>query len=321
MSNFPNWLEADYQNLAKQYTHSTLPHGLMMVGRIGNGSREASLRLIAALMCIAPIHGDACSTCKSCQLLASGSHPDYLKVEPEGKSQTIKVDAIRQLTHLVSETAQQSGNKVVFIQNAEKMNLNAANALLKVLEEPTQNTFLLMEVEELSRILPTVRSRSRIVRLNGPQPQESLDWMALQGVTKEDASRKLAMCFGLPFSALTLSNEAEAAWLERETTFLRPSSFTTLGKFINSQSLPELLEQVLYWVDESLRQRQTTKSDNTGVSESMLQELNKVPSILLFKFRDYIVGMLTSVKNQANLNTQLMSEQIAARWLKMRGLI
>jgi hypothetical protein len=88
-----------------------------------------------------------------------------------------------------------------------------------------------------------------------------------------------------------------------------------------SQELPALLEQVLCWVDASLRQRQKTSQDQLSVSEAMLSELSAVPTVLLFQFRDYIVSMLKSVKNQANLNAQLMSEQIAARWINMRGTI
>ncbi|MFQ3229124.1 DNA polymerase III subunit delta' [Reinekea sp.] len=321
MTQIPNWLADDYQNLIQQYDQNKLPHGLLMVGHEGNGSRELTTSVIQYLMCTAPVAGFACSECKSCQLLASGSHPDFLKVIPEGKSLTIKVDAIRQLTHLVSETAQQAGNKVVYIQNAEKMNLNAANALLKVLEEPTPNTFLLMDVDELSRVLPTVRSRSRLVRLSTPSQAQSLAWIAEQGLDEDSALRKLSICFDQPYEAIKLTTEAEQAWFEREKSFLNHQHFTALGKYVFSQELPVLLEQVLCWVDTSLRQRQDAGKPQQSVSSAMLAELSVIPAVLLFQFRDYIVSMLKSVKNQANLNAQLMSEQIAARWINMRGII
>lgn len=321
MTKIPEWLVEDFQNLTQQYDHNKLPHGLLMVGHEGNGSRELTIAMTQYLMCTSPIGSAACATCKSCQLLASGSHPDFLKVIPEGKSLTIKVDAIRQLTHLVSETAQQSGNKVVYIQNAEKMNLNAANALLKVLEEPTPNTFLLMDVDELSRVLPTVRSRSRLIRLSTPTQEQSVSWLMGQHLDREAALRKLSICFNKPYDAIKLSSEAEQAWFEREKSFLGHPQFSALAKYVFSQELPALLEQVLCWVDASLRQRQKTSQDQLSVSEAMLSELSAVPTVLLFQFRDYIVSMLKSVKNQANLNAQLMSEQIAARWINMRGTI
>jgi DNA polymerase-3 subunit delta' len=321
MSTIPEWLRADYKSLVELYDRDSLPHGLLMVGHQGFGGETVTDSVIQYLMCVSPVDGFACLNCKSCQLLKSGSHPDFLKVEPEGKSLTIKVDAIRQLTHLVSETAQQSGNKVVYIKHAEKMNLNAANALLKVLEEPTGNTFLLMGVAELSRILPTVRSRSRLIRLSNPSIDQSLAWLAAQGFDQNSAQRKLAICFGKPFDAVRLSEQDEQDWFERERSFLQNQQFTGLGKYIHSQDLPTLMEQVLCWIDASIRYRQQSNQSLQGVTNDMLTQLAVIPVVSLFQFRDYIISMLRSLKSQSNLNAQLVSEQIAARWIKMRGTI
>ncbi len=82
--------------------------------------------------------------CKSCLLLKAGSHPDNYLLEPEEADKAIKVDQVRDLVSFVVQTAQMGGRKVVLIEPVEAMNINAANALLKSLEEPSGDTVLLL---------------------------------------------------------------------------------------------------------------------------------------------------------------------------------
>lgn len=137
---FP-WQQALWQQLAGRTQHA---HAYLLHGPQGIGKRALAERLMALLLCQRPEGLQACGQCKSCLLLAAGSHPDNYVLEPEEADKPIKVDQVRDLVSFVVQTAQLGGRKVVLIEPVEAMNVNAANALLKSLEEPSGNTVLLL---------------------------------------------------------------------------------------------------------------------------------------------------------------------------------
>ncbi len=103
-----------------------------------------------------------CGQCKSCQLHKAGNHPD-LKVL-NGKSESIGIDDIRLASDWLNKTAQISNAQVIIIEYAQNMTENAANALLKTLEEPTNNSFIILLNVGAKKLLPTIRSRCQIIK-------------------------------------------------------------------------------------------------------------------------------------------------------------
>ena len=156
------WQQPLWQQLAGRSQHA---HAYLLHGPSGIGKRALAERLMAYLLCQSPSGLDACGNCKSCHLLAAGTHPDNFVLEPEEADKPIKVDQVRELVDFVVQTAQLGGRKVVLLEPAEAMNLNAANALLKSLEEPPANTLFFLMAHSPGRLLPTIRSRCRILRL------------------------------------------------------------------------------------------------------------------------------------------------------------
>lgn len=150
------WQDALWQQLAGRTQHA---HAYLLHGPAGIGKRALAERLMARLLCQQPAGLDACGQCKSCYLLAAGTHPDNYILEPEEADKAIKVDQVRDLVSFVVQTAQLAGRKVVLVEPTESMNINAANALLKSLEEPSGQTVLLLISHQPSRLLPTVKSR------------------------------------------------------------------------------------------------------------------------------------------------------------------
>lgn len=319
MVNLPAWLQTDYQKMVSQFQKKILPHGLMIVGKSGDGCSVLTSLLATKLLCSRVEEAEPCGMCKSCQMLKAGHHPDYLKIEPEGKSLTIKVDAIRNIVQKVTATAQQGGNKIVHIEAAEKMNLSAANALLKVLEEPTNNTFILLETGELSRLLPTLRSRCRIQTLTKPSYDQAVQYLGANNY-QLDAATALAMANGSPLQAAQFTESDITDWHERESQFSSTSGFMALSAFIGKQDLSATLTQLLFWVDSSIRRHQGVGANESVVSEAVIATLGRVDTPSLFNFRDYILGKLSAINRQANLNPQLMAEELAAKWLSLRGL-
>lgn len=319
MTDIPQWLVSDYAKTESQFQRGVLPHGLMIVGHPGHGSNEFASQLGAKILCSDVNASGPCGQCKSCMLLASGHHPDYLRVEPEGKSLTIKVDAVRSIVQKVTATAQQGGNKVVHIESSEKMNVNAANALLKVLEEPTNNTFILLETAELSRLLPTLRSRCRIQYLTKPTLQDSVEFLNSKGFTG-NAIEALSITNNSPLLASKLTSEDIQVWQKRVEEFSSPKGFVGLSSFINKQDMSSTLQQVLSWVDATIRLKQGIKSDQEVQPVSVSSALQSVDLVSLFSFRDYILDKVSAINRQANLNPQLMAEELASKWLSLRGI-
>ena len=319
MPELPSWLTSTMTELSQQFNEGRLPHGLLLVGHPGNGASQFSMHLAQRLLCLAK-DKQPCGRCKSCLLLASGHHPDLKIVEPEGKSQTIKVEAIRDVIRRATETAQQGGNKVVWLKSAETMNVNAANALLKVLEEPPENTFLLVQAAQMARLLPTVRSRCRIVQLAQPVRSDALSYLATHNQLNQPGEVLLSMVSGRPLDALELTQEQIDTWFDVERKFVENQSFTELSQFLAKQELSQILEQAMLWVDTALRAQRDLKSESDAVSPKMMDILRRVESVSLFRFRDYIVDRRLGLQRQANLNVQLMAEEFTWQWLGLRGL-
>ncbi len=184
---------------------SRLPHALLLKGRAGIGKLDFAAECSRALLCLSPdAAGRACGACSSCNWFASGSHPDFRRMEPaeESKGQ-ITVEQVRSLSGFVGMTS--GGYRIVLIHPADAMNASAANALLKTLEEPPGNILFILVSSRPNHLLPTILSRCRVVSMPRPGPDEAEKWLKSQGL--EDPSSRLAEAGNAPLLALRLSRE------------------------------------------------------------------------------------------------------------------
>ncbi|MCH8500316.1 MAG: hypothetical protein LAT77_00230 [Aliidiomarina sp.] len=173
---FP-WLRRLWLQLLTSFKQQRLAHGLGFSDAAELGSEVLRLRLEQFLLCEQnQIRNQACGECKSCKLYLAGTHPDLIVLQPEGQKQ-IGVDAVRQAVQQVQKTAGQGGNKVISILSADQMSLQAANALLKTLEEPPQATYFCLYAKQYSQLLPTIRSRIASYPLPRPSVDELNDWL------------------------------------------------------------------------------------------------------------------------------------------------
>jgi DNA polymerase-3 subunit delta' len=170
------WFAIEWGLLKAQLDAKRLPHALMFCGLKGIGKRSLSYSFAARLLC----HEDidvACGTCKSCLLLEAGTHPDLKLIIPEEEGKQVKVDQIRALVDFVAKTPQLGHRKVIVLYPVEDMNINASNALLKSLEEPSADTLLLLVSDAPNRVLPTIRSRCQVVRCVVPPLEQVSPWL------------------------------------------------------------------------------------------------------------------------------------------------
>jgi len=185
------WFTSVYSSLISRANAKRLHHALLFNGAPGIGKQELVDGIAFTLLCKSPSASGPCDACQSCALRKAGSHPDFHILESEKQ---LGVDKIREGIAKLSGTAQMSGNKVLVIPKADSMTEAAANALLKTLEEPTNNTYLLLITESLNKLMPTILSRCEKHALALPSVDEGVNYLRNHGV--EDASEALLQAYG-----------------------------------------------------------------------------------------------------------------------------
>jgi len=149
--------------LRRYISQGATPHGLLFSGEEGVGKETAARIFSAALLCRAPGEDSACGICQDCRLFASSSHPNFLTVAPEENSKFLRIEEIRTLQEELSLKAFSDRPRVVILNPADRMTPQAANALLKTLEEPPPETRLILIAHRVAGIMPTIVSRCQKV--------------------------------------------------------------------------------------------------------------------------------------------------------------
>ena len=204
--------------LAQVMAREKIPHAYLFTGISGIGKTTTAMALTMALNCQEPVNGDACGHCVSCRQMKSGNFPDFLSIRPEGKN--IKIDQIRDLNRKLGFAPVSGRYRVIVLYQAETMTTEAANSLLKTLEEPPPGNILILKVTEPLDLLPTIVSRCQRVPFQPLPVDDMAYWLVKQkGVDAEMAAilarisggslgRALKMCEGDFF-------EKRQEWLQR----------------------------------------------------------------------------------------------------------
>lgn len=196
------WHERQYHDFTQLATGRRFGHAWLISGMAGIGKLCFVRYTARFLLCQAPVQGKPCGNCTSCHLFSKGTHPDWFLLQPPKR--LILVDQIREAIDFANNTSQRGGYKILCIDPAEAMNASAANALLKVLEEPPPGTLLFLLSQQPGLLLATLRSRCQHLKLPLPARQDALDWLVANGCAG-DAGRLLDKAGGAPLRALALS--------------------------------------------------------------------------------------------------------------------
>ncbi|CAH1228953.1 DNA polymerase III subunit delta' [Paenibacillus sp. LjRoot153] len=147
-----------------------LSHAYIFSGPVGTGRSEMAIALAKAIYCQNGTD-DACGECLECRKVEHGNHPDLHMVAPEGAS--IKIEQIRELQKEFAYRATASGTKIYVLYHAEKMTVQAANSLLKFLEEPNSRVVAILITENGNALLPTIQSRAQWIQFT-PMAREQM---------------------------------------------------------------------------------------------------------------------------------------------------
>ncbi len=171
------WLTPSLHQIQALKQSNSLSHALLLTGADGVGQESLAREMVKDLMCESQ-QTAACGECHSCQLMKAETHPDFRVLD--GEEAGIKVDQIRLLVKQISQKPQVGQNKVVLITHAQAMNINAANAVLKALEEPAAKTYFILTSSQSTSLLPTIRSRCLLVNIPTPNQADVETWLSQQ---------------------------------------------------------------------------------------------------------------------------------------------
>ena len=232
-----------------------LPHALLFYGPEGVGKLRVAQVLAAELLC----EGEGtrpCGVCRQCRSLLQDAHPDYYEIHPEGKTakstKMIKIETIRAMEADVERAPLQADQRVVVIDDAEKMNEAAENSLLKTLEEPKGAVHFILVTRARSSMLDTIRSRCMNVGFGGIPEMALAEALALHGIPKDAATELAALSDGSFGRALALYEGGGLTLRDDAAAFLMQlSSFTVKQVFERGTSMEswpreKLMEWFLY---------------------------------------------------------------------------
>ena len=235
--NEPPWLSNALANVRAMAAR--LPHALLIHGPPGWGAERVANALALDLMHL-----------ESGRDARAVAHPDLRWLQPEDGM--IKVDAIREIVDFLVQTPQAAGRKIAVIEDADRMNLNAANALLKSLEEPPRESFVALSTSASQQLLPTIRSRCQEIRIRRGGNDDVRDWLIGAGVDLERAGFWAVEYAGAPFAIAIAAEEDRAPlWNSLQKAARSSAAARAIAEALRAEDLVDLLERwlrIAHWL-------------------------------------------------------------------------
>jgi len=326
------WQQKQWQHLLQRRRSGQLAHAFLFYGLEGLGKLDFARAFAEFMFCVAPVGDHPCGQCRSCRLLQAGNHPDLLLLQPEEKSKVIKIDQVRSLSSDFNQTAQQGGYKIAIIAPAEAMNLAAANALLKTLEEPTEDTMLILVSTKPQSLPATIRSRCQILAFLPPDKAVARQWLLEQSIDRAVYEGNVDILLGLtgdaPLKALDLAGNTNLLLVQQNW-------MVDLFKLLNSEIDPIVLASqyketdlilfctyLLNLIGDLLKIRSAlsqycvilSNENSLKVARSLAE---RISTDKLFTFFDKVLNLEKHLLLGINLNKQLVLEDLFIAWVRL----
>jgi DNA polymerase-3 subunit delta' len=311
------WHHSLWENLLRCQKTARLPHALLLKGPEGLGKRYFAEQVSQAFLCQTVDQSSlACGQCRACILYKAGNHPDIIRLEPAEKGTSIKVEQIRALSRFLDHTSHRGGYKIALVNPAEAMNLNAANSLLKTLEEPPPSSFLLLVTANPSQLPATLRSRCQGLTFRTPSLEQALAWLTPQLKGQHDDPRLLlSLSGGAPMKAL--------AYAQNDHIKIRQRVFQNYYHVVSGQADPvdmaelwhknhdirEICLWLISWHRDMIRLKMVDNPPylvNRDLQSILYQLAKALPMETLFQYLDDVLRMYTLCATQ--VQPQLMVE-------------
>lgn len=320
------WNQQTLSQLGTLAEAGQLGHAYLLQGQAGLGKESLAMELSMRLFCSNESHVEACGACQNCRLFLAGTHPDFKNLQVEEGSTQIKIEQVRDSLNFLANTPLLGKNKILLLSPAEALNINAANALLKNLEEPTPGTIIILISHQPGRLLPTIRSRCQQIKIAQPDKKQALDFLQ-QFMPPGQASRSLALANGAPLKAVEYADEAKQDEVRAVHKSLLQlvqgeSAINTAILAISKMAPGFIIEYMLLGVQELSRNLQSQSSKQDTVFSTL--ELQELASLLkgehllaLHLFYHELLQARRAAQSTANPNAQLLIESLCYRWFTL----
>jgi len=315
-----------------------LPHALLFAGQSGVGKRELADALATRLLCESALEPrqPACGTCPSCVMMASGQHPDFRLLQPdaaaeseeegtgaeEGKkkaSKQIRIQQIREVEDFFHVGGHRGGARVCIIDPAEAMNAITANALLKILEEPSASFYFIMISHRWRRLLPTLLSRVRRVMFGRPSHEQATRWLKEQKLAEQEkwlpffGQAPLEVADAAKSGRLKALDSLVADLLKPSDPLAQAARWESLVKTDSALGMEELVTTVQKWLFDL--GRLAVGAPARYFQQAVLAQQAKRISLPALMQAQQQVGQLRAWANHP-LNSKLFLEDLCVRAFK-----
>lgn len=323
MLNLYPWQQEPWRQLAYRLDDDKVPHAILLSGPAGMGKQHFARYLATSLLCHNPDREkhQPCMGCKSCHLIDAGNHPDLEFLFPAEEGKAIKVDQIRELIGFINLRSQLERYKVVIIDPAESMNRNAANTLLKTLEEPMEQSVLILVSRNPARIPVTIRSRCQTINFKPVKYDQVAEWLNKQVDDASQAQYALELANGAPIECLRMLAEGV---LEQQAELI--TELERLGKLEsdpikiaekwNAQGAGAVMQRLLHIFYELVSLKASgSVARSSNLSVDRLKRLtNQLDLYRLLLCYDRLAGNNALISSQISYNTQGLLEDFIIYW-------
>ena len=317
------WLQPAFDHLDALRRDDRVPGALLIQGAEGLGKRSLALYFAARLLCLEPLNPSPCGICQGCHLVKAGTHPDLTTLEPEEVGKIIKVDQVRKVIQDLGLMSLYHGYRVIVIDPADQMNQNAANALLKTLEEPAPKNLIILVTHRPHRLLATIRSRCQTLSIARPKKDIALAFIK-EKTNVSTPERLLSSAEGSPLRALEMA--------EKGLLGVRDQRFEAFRLVLKGQEDPvamaqtwaeespfETLDWVLSWLLDLVRLSLSDEAPellNEDLGEALKDVMKGLDVVELIHYRDAVSGYRAQLETTAN--RQLIFEAVLIRLSALR---
>ena len=279
------------------HQNNKLPHALIFKGKEGIGKHDFAMTFAKSYLCQTQLPNYLpCEVCTSCNWFPD-SHPDFKHIAPieseddeSSKRKTVRkkniaIHQIRELSEYLELSAhQEKGKRIVLIEPAESLNQSASNALLKILEEPPENTLFILVTSQTQKLIATIRSRCQLLDLRGPSLEEARLFLDEQKIVHDESL--LSFTGGSPFSAMKeLENQSERNVITQLLSQGHKIDISKINYTILTQGLDWTVNMIQKWAFDLLLSFHTQQSYYFKKEEariySQAKQLN-LDALLLF---------------------------------------
>ena len=301
------WQIELWQQFVELKRQQRLPHALLLTGVYGLGKNTFTHKLTKNVLCLSVSnHEDACGQCHSCQLFEAGSHPDHIEIKPEESGKQIKIEQIRQLIAKQQLTPIISQWKTVVISPAYSMNVNANNSLLKLLEEPQQNTLIVLVTSKPEKMPITVKSRCQNLHMATPSFEQAMDWIIQHSDHQQNMTTEkiLQLAKGAPLAAIEMLDAQGAEQYQQvaqdfDDILSGNINPVSLAAQWQQFDLTQVVNQLQYNIKDRIVAAQIKTSD---------QYASEASNKLYWKVLDCIIDTTKLLSSQNNINKTLLIE-------------